>query len=242
LVTLLTTFCAASAVAQTVVKGKLVDAETNEGLIGASVMVEGTSQGTITDMDGSFTLSVKSGTGTLFFKYIGYKDQKMKVTKKGTVDLGTIKMEPDAVALADVTITSSIAIQRKTPVAVSTIDPVFIEEKLGTQEFPEILKSTPGIYATKNGGGYGDSKVNMRGFQSANVAILVNGIPMNDMEWGGVYWSNWTGLTDVARSVQSQRGIGASKVSVPSVGGSINVITRTIDAKKRWICILCNGE
>jgi len=232
LVTLLTTFCAASAVAQTVVKGKLVDAETNEGLIGASVMVEGTSQGTITDMDGSFTLSVKSGTGTLFFKYIGYKDQKMKVTKKGTVDLGTIKMEPDAVALADVTITSSIAIQRKTPVAVSTIDPVFIEEKLGTQEFPEILKSTPGIYATKNGGGYGDSKVNMRGFQSANVAILVNGIPMNDMEWGGVYWSNWTGLTDVARSVQSQRGIGASKVSVPSVGGSINVITRTIDAKK----------
>ena len=162
LVTLLTTFCAATSVAQSVVKGKLVDAETNEGLIGASVMVEGTSQGIITDLDGSFTLTLKSGTGTLLFKYIGYKDQKMKVTKKkGTVDLGTVKMEADAVALADVTITSSIAIQRKTPVAVSTIDPVFIEEKLGTQEFPEVLKSTPGVYATKNGGGYGDAKINM---------------------------------------------------------------------------------
>jgi len=232
LVTLLTTFCTVAAVAQTVVKGKLVDAETNEGLIGASVTVEGTSQGAVTDLDGSFTLSVKSGTGTLIFKYIGYKDQKMKVSKKGTADLGTIKMEPDAVALSDVTITSSIAIQRKTPVAVSTIDPVFIEEKLGTQEFPEILKSTPGVYATKNGGGYGDSKINMRGFQSANVAVMVNGIPMNDMEWGGLYWSNWAGLSDVTRSMQTQRGLGASKVSAPSVGGSINIVTRTIDAKK----------
>ena len=232
LVALLTTFCAASAVAQTVVKGKVVDAETNEPLIGASVMVEGTTQGVVTDLDGLFTLNVKSAKKTLFFKYIGYNDLKMKVGQTGKVDLGTVKMEANAVALSDITITSSIAIQRKTPVAVSTVDPIFIEEKLGTQEFPEILKSTPGVYATKNGGGYGDSKINMRGFQSANVAVMVNGVPMNDMEWGGVYWSNWTGLTDVARSIQTQRGLGASKVSAPSVGGSINVVTRTIDAKK----------
>ncbi len=232
LVALLTTFCAANVVAQNVVKGKVVDAESNEPLIGASVMVEGTTQGVVTDLDGSFTLNVKSATKTLLFKYIGYKNLKMKIAQTKNVDLGVVKMEADAVALGDITITSSIAVQRKTPVAVSTVDPVFIEEKLGTQEFPEILKSTPGVYATKNGGGYGDSKINMRGFQSANVAVMVNGVPMNDMEWGGVYWSNWTGLTDVARSIQSQRGIGASKVSAPSVGGSINIITRTIDAKK----------
>ncbi|WP_321423945.1 TonB-dependent receptor domain-containing protein [uncultured Bacteroides sp.] len=242
LVALLTTFCAASAVAQTVVKGKVVDAETNEPLIGASVMVEGTTQGVVTDLDGLFTLNVKSAKKTLFFKYIGYNDLKMKVGQTGKVDLGTVKMEANAVALSDITITSSIAIQRKTPVAVSTVDPIFIEEKLGTQEFPEILKSTPGVYATKNGGGYGDSKINMRGFQSANVAVMVNGVPMNDMEWGGVYWSNWTGLTDVARSIQTQRGLGASKVSAPSVGGSINVVTRTIDAKKGGFVSYAMGD
>ena len=242
LLALLTTFCAATAVAQNVIKGKVVDAETNDPLIGASVMVEGTTQGVITDVDGAFTLNVKSAKKTLFFKYIGYKDLKMKVAKTGTVDLGTVNMEADAVALADVTITSSIAIQRKTPVAVSTVDPIFIEEKLGTQEFPEILKSTPGVYATKNGGGYGDSKINMRGFQSANVAVMVNGVPMNDMEWGGVYWSNWTGLTDVARSIQTQRGLGASKVSAPSVGGSINIVTRTIDAKKGGFVSYAMGD
>lgn len=141
-------------------------------------------------------------------------------------------MEPDAVMLADVTITSSIAVARKTPVAVSTIDPVFIEEKLGTQEFPEILKSTPGIYATKDGGGFGDSKINIRGFKSENSAMMVNGVPMNGMENNKVYWSNWSGLSDVTRSIQVQRGLGAAKVASPAVGGSINIITKTTEAKK----------
>ena len=165
LVAVLSVFSTA-AFAQTTVRGQLVDSETGEPLVGAAVMVEGTTQGSTTDIDGYFKQSVASNS-TLLFKYVGYKDQKKKITQKGaSVELGIIKMQPDAVMLADVTITSSVAVARKTPVAVSTIDPVFIEEKLGSQEFPEILKSTPGIYTTKDGGGYGDSKTNVRGFKS----------------------------------------------------------------------------
>ena len=134
--------------------------------------------------------------------------------------------------LADVTITSSVAVARKTPVAVSTVDPVFIEDRLGSQEFPEILKSTPGIYTTKDGGGYGDAKTTVRGFKSENVAMMVNGVPMNGMENNKVYWSNWSGLSDVTRSMQVQRGLGASKVSSPAVGGSINIITKSTEAQK----------
>ncbi len=231
LVAVLSAFSAA-AFAQTTVRGQLVDSETGEPLVGAAVMVEGTTQGSVTDIDGYFKQSVASNA-TLLFKYVGYKDLKKKVTQKGaSVNLGTIRMEPDAVMLKDVVITSSVAVARKTPVALSTVDPVYIEEKLGTQEFPEILKSTPGVYATKNGGGYGDSKINMRGFQAANIGVMVNGVPVNDMEWGGVYWSNWAGLSDVTRSMQTQRGLGASKVSSPSVGGTINIVTRTTDQKK----------
>ncbi|WP_303207647.1 TonB-dependent receptor [Bacteroides oleiciplenus] len=231
LVAVLSIFSAA-AFAQTTVRGQLVDSETGEPLVGAAVMVEGTSQGTVTDIDGYFKQSVAQG-GTLLFKYVGFKDLKKKITQKGaSVDLGAIKMEPDAVMLADVTITSSVAVARKTPVAVSTLDPVFIEEKLGSQEFPEILKSTPGIYSTKDGGGFGDSKVNIRGFKSENSAMMVNGVPMNGMENNKVYWSNWSGLSDVTRSMQVQRGLGASKVSSPAVGGSINIITKSTDAKK----------
>ena len=103
---------------------------------------------------------------------------------------------------------------------------------MGSQEFPEILKSTPGIYTTKDGGGYGDAKTTVRGFKSENVAMMVNGVPMNGMENNKVYWSNWSGLSDVTRSMQVQRGLGASKVSSPAVGGSINIITKSTEAQK----------
>ena len=231
LVAMLSLFTSA-AWAQTTVHGQLVDAETGEPLVGAAVMVEGTTQGSVTDIDGYFKQSVASNA-TLLFKYIGYKDQKKKITQKGaSVELGTIKMQPDAVMLSDVTITSSVAVARKTPVAVSTVDPVFIEEKLGSQEFPEILKSTPGIYTTKDGGGYGDAQTRIRGFKSENVAMMINGVPMNGMENQKVYWSNWAGLSDVTRSMQVQRGLGAAKVSVPAVGGSINIVTKSTEAKR----------
>ena len=225
--------CSTLAFAQTtIVRGQLVDSETSEPLVGATVMVRAISEWSITDYDGYFEQSVAMG-GTLVFKYVGYKDLTRKITQKGaSADLGVIEMDPDAVMLKDVVVTSSVAVARKTPVAVSTIQPVFIEEKLGTKEFPEILKSTPGVYATKQGGGFGDSRINMRGFESENIAVMINGVPMNDMEWGGLYWSNWAGLTDVTRSMQTQRGLGASKVSAPSVGGSINIITKTVDAEK----------
>ncbi|MCD8029724.1 MAG: carboxypeptidase-like regulatory domain-containing protein [Bacteroides sp.] len=231
LVAMLMVCSAATAFAQITVRGQVVDAESGEPLIGAAVTVEGTTQGSITDIDGNFTQNV-APNATLVIRYLGYKDYTRKITGSGTVNLGKIELSLDAVALADVTITSSIAVARKTPVAMSTVDPVYIEERLGTQEFPELLKSTPGVYVTREGGGYGDSDINMRGFKAANVAVMVNGVPMNDMEWGGVYWSNWTGIAEVTRVMQTQRGLGASKVSAPSIGGSINIITRTIDAKK----------
>jgi hypothetical protein len=224
--------CVSTALAQSV-KGRIIDAATEEPLIGASVVVQGTTNGTVTDFDGYFTLEIAAKRATLKLSYIGYKDKMVKVNRQGkSLNLKTIKMDPDVVTMKDVVVTSSIAVSRKTPVALSTIDPVFIADKLGTKEFPEILKSTPGVYATKSGGGFGDAKINMRGFKSENIAVMINGVPMNDMEWGGLYWSNWAGLSDVTRSMQTQRGLGASKVSAPSVGGSINIVTNSINAKK----------
>ena len=191
--------------------------------------VPGTSQGVSTDVDGNFTL--KTDAKEIEISYVGYVPTKKPVTGPNA-RLGIIQMEPDAVALQDVIVMQSVAVQRKTPVAVSTVNAEEISYKLGGQEFPEILKSTPGVYVTKDGGGFGDSKINMRGFQAANVAVMVNGVPVNDMEWGGVYWSNWAGLSDVTRSMQTQRGLGASKISSPSVGGSVNIVTNGIEAKQ----------
>ncbi|MBO5188899.1 MAG: TonB-dependent receptor [Alistipes sp.] len=221
-----------TAAAQTVVSGTVLD-EYQQPLIGANVLVPGTTQGTTTDVNGTFTLNVGKGVDAVQISFLNYKTATHKVNSSASrQNLGTIAMEPDAIKMDDVVITQSIAVQRKTPVAVSTVSAADIEYKLGSQEFPEILKATPGVYATKEGGGYGDSKINLRGFKSENIAVMVNGVPMNDMEGGAVYWSNWAGLSDVTRTMQVQRGLGASKVSNPSVGGSINIVTNTIDAKK----------
>ena len=52
------------------------------------------------------------------------------------------------------------------------------------------------------------------------------------MENGRVFWSNWAGLSDVTTAMQVQRGLGSSKLAISSVGGTINIITKTTDKKK----------
>lgn len=221
--------CTTVIIAQSTVKGIVMEAGVNMSLPGANVIEKGTSNGVITDFDGNFTIQTQSASGEIVITYVGYTSKTIAFS--GDTDLGTIMLESSQVGLQEVQIIASVAVDRKTPVAVSTVRAADIEFKLGTQEFPEILNSTPGIYTTKTGGGYGDAKTRIRGFQSENVAVMINGIPVNDMENGAVYWSNWAGLGDVTSSMQVQRGLGASKVAVPSIGGTINVITKTSDVE-----------
>jgi hypothetical protein len=96
-----------------------------------------------------------------------------------------------------------------------------------------VLNSTPGVYATQQGGGDGDARINIRGFNQRNVAVMLDGLPVNDMENGWVYWSNWFGLDAVTRNIQVQRGLGASKLALPSVGGTMNIITAGIQNKRK---------
>ncbi len=224
------------AIAQTgTIKGRILDPETNESLIGANAVISGTTQGATTDIDGYFTIeNVEAGNVTINISFIGYSSINKTITVNvgQTTDMGEITLETNMIGLREVEVIASVAIDRKTPVAVSTIKAEFISEKIGSQEFPEILKSTPGVYATRAGGGFGDGRINIRGFESENVAVLINGVPVNDMENGRVYWSNWAGLTDATRTIQVQRGLGASKVAVPSIGGTINIISKASDFEK----------
>lgn len=137
---------------------------------------------------------------------------------------------------------TDIAKDRKTPVAVSTIKSAQIIERVGNQELVEVLNTTPSVYATKGGGGFGDSGITLRGFESRNVAVMVNGMPVNDMEGGTVYMSNWTGLADVTSTMQVQRGLGSSKLAIASVGGTMNFLTRSADMKQGGVVRLGIGN
>ncbi|MEZ4888956.1 MAG: TonB-dependent receptor [Chitinophagales bacterium] len=229
---LLSLLISAGAFAQ--VSGTITDGETGEPLVGATVLVKGTTQGTVTNFDGDFALKgLSDGSHDLVMTYIGYTEQEMNVTVSGgKADVGEVKLASSAIGLSAVQVIASVAVDRKTPVAVSTIKAEQIEAKLGNQEFPEILKSTPSIYTTKQGGGFGDARINVRGFSQENVALLINGLSVSGMEDNKVYWSNWAGLGDVTRTIQVQRGLGASRMAISSVGGTINIITKTTDQEK----------
>jgi len=204
-------------------------------LPGANIVEKGTTNGTTTDFDGKFSLKVSEGSGTADVSFIGYSNKNISynVAAGETKDLGTITLTSDN-TLEEVVIKGviDIAKDRETPVAVSTIRAEVIQEKLGSQEFPEILKTTPSVYATKSGGGFGDARITIRGFRQENIAVLINGVPVNDMENSAVYWSNWAGLSDVTSAIQVQRGLGSSKLAISSVGGTINVVTRTSQQKE----------
>ena len=131
----------------------------------------------------------------------------------------------DVVALSALEVLASRA-DETTPVAYTNVSKEEMEIRLGSQDIPMILNTTPSVYATGQGGGAGDARINVRGFNQRNVAVMINGVPQNDMENGWVYWSNWFGLDAVTSNIQVQRGLGASKLAIPSVGGTMNIITK----------------
>jgi outer membrane receptor for ferrienterochelin and colicin len=118
------------------------------------------------------------------------------------------------------------------PVAVTKIDTKKITEELASRDLPMLLNGTAGVYATHQGGGDGDARINVRGFDQRNVGVMIDGVPVNDMENGAVYWSNWFGLDAITSQMQVQRGLGATKIAMPSIGGTINIITQGVGTKK----------
>lgn len=220
--------------AQTQLKGVVTDGSTP--LAGASILIKGSSAGTSTDRDGAFTLRSPSESGTLSIRVLGYLTREVSFSA-GTTDLGRIVLEPDDLqSIGEVVVVGKGIIDvadRKTPIAVSTISPLEIQEKSGANiEFPELMKNTPSIYVADQAGGFGDSKMFVRGFDQSNTAFLLNGQPINGMEDGNMYWSNWSAMSDVANVIQVQRGLGSSKLAISSVGGTVNIITRATDMQR----------
>ncbi len=212
------------------IRGTVRSESGQETLPGVNVTIKGTTAGTVTDINGQYALEAEVGD-ILEFSFVGMQDKEVPVDGSSRV-IDVVLSEEVAMLEEFVVAVSMIARDRETPVAISTISAEVISEKLGSQEFPEILKSTPSVYATKDGGGFGDGRINMRGFDSNNIGVLINGVPVNDMENGRVYWSNWAGLSDVTQTMQVQRGLGASRLAISSVGGTINIVTQTTDRKK----------
>ena len=141
--------------AQNTISGTVTDASTGEALPGANVVVLGTNMGAAATADGSYSISnVPDGTYTITSSVIGYSDdsQSVNVSESATVNFS---LSVSALELSALEVLASRA-DEKTPVAYTNISKAEVEARLGSQDIPMILNTTPSVYATQQGGGAGD--------------------------------------------------------------------------------------
>jgi TonB-linked SusC/RagA family outer membrane protein len=162
------------------ITGVVVDTH-NEPVIGASVLEKGTSNGTITDVDGKYTLKVASGS-TLIFSYIGYKTQEKVVTNQPVIN---ISMAEDAEQLEEVVVVG-YGVQKKSSMtaAVASVSAKEIAKQVTANVASALQGRTPGVEVLQNGGeAGGDVSILIRGagtFGSTEPLYIVDGAVSNN--------------------------------------------------------------
>jgi iron complex outermembrane receptor protein len=162
------------------VTGTVLD-ETGEPLIGATVMEVGTTQGTITDFDGNFQLSVSANATQISVSYVGYKSQTVKIPATGKV---TVKMALDATMLQE-TVVIGYGVQRKSDLTGSVSNVSSKDFNQGVVSSPEQLINgkVSGVQIVNGGGSpSAGSTIRIRGGASLNASndplIVLDGVPM----------------------------------------------------------------
>lgn len=179
--------------AQNTISGKVTSA--SESLPGVNVLVLGTSQGTVTDADGKYSITVPNG-GSLVFSFIGYVSQTVAVNNRSVID---IKLEQEAKNL-DVVIVTALGIKRESKTlgyATSTVD----ADQISVNRTPNVMSTLQGKMAGVNittmaTGPAGTSKIRIRGQSSFsgqnNPLIVINGVPVDNSNYamGGTFVNN----------------------------------------------------
>jgi TonB-dependent receptor len=225
------------------IKGIITDAGSGEPLLGATVIIQGSSIGAATDVDGKYLISLApEGEHVLHISYVGYnsKDIKVKVIAGETLEINE-KLMSSAVQLTDVVVTAQLEGQASAinqQLTSNTIVNVVSKDKI--QELPdqnaaETLARLPGISIQRNNGE--GQKVVVRGLSPRFSAITVNGVQLPATSQPGSFSNDGTGSAD-DRSVDLSmispdvlEGIEVFKALRPdldgdAIGGTVNFTTK----------------
>ncbi|MDN5201085.1 SusC/RagA family TonB-linked outer membrane protein [Fulvivirgaceae bacterium BMA10] len=186
---LLVMFCSlcifSSAIAQqATVSGKITSAEDDSSVPGVSILLKGTSIGTVTDSDGNYKLSIPSSDGILTISFIGFETQEIEIAGRSTINVVLI---PDVKQLGEVVVTALGVSREQSSLgySVQSIGGDAIKEA-GTSNVIDALRGqVAGVQINNSGGqaGGGTSMV-IRGFSSINYSnqplFIVDGIPINN--------------------------------------------------------------
>ncbi|MBC3846120.1 TonB-dependent receptor [Winogradskyella echinorum] len=219
--------------AQSSISGIVKDTE-GMTLPGVNVILEGTSKGAVSDMDGNYIISnVENGTYTIIGSYLGFKTFKKSITIDGSDITVDITMAEDAESLDQVVITGVVNPKSKleSSVSVSTIDAKLIEQA-APRSAGELFRNVPGIRA-ESSGGEGNANFNVRGVPvssggSRYFQIQEDGLPLNlfgDTSFGNS--DNFLRIDSNIARVEAIRGGSASTQTSNGPAGIINMISKT---------------
>lgn len=205
--------------------GRVTNKTSGNPIEGVSIYLEDSKTGTYSKEDGTFVLrDVSLGEHTIYARFVGFRTLSEKINVEKNISTRVMfEMEIEAIKVEGITISANRAVARETPVSFTNINEETIKEKYTTGDMPQMLDDIPGLFSTTSG--LGEAEITMRGFDAQKIQILINGVPVNDPESQVVYWSNWTGLSSNVKSVQVQRGAGASLYGSGAFGGSVNIET-----------------
>ncbi|MHA7130399.1 TonB-dependent receptor [Algoriphagus namhaensis] len=216
-----------AALAQESLSGKVLDAQTGDPLIGASVWTEKVGRGAVTDDSGRFTLTkLPSGEVRLKISYLGYETYEESISIPYSGDL-EVRLESRDL-LTEEFIVSATRASSTTPTTFKTIDKEELAKRNLGQDIPILLNFTPSVVSHSDAGaGVGYTGLRIRGTDQTRINATINGIPLNDAESHGVFWVNMPDFASSVDNVQIQRGVGTSTNGAATFGASLNFQTDT---------------
>ncbi|WP_033959744.1 TonB-dependent receptor [Psychroserpens jangbogonensis] len=202
---------------QTLIKGSVKDAVTNEPIPDVTITIEETSQTTTTDGLGVFTFSsnVPLGEQVLKISKEGYitKRYPIVVNEGQTVDITDMSL--------DIDVTDSVDL-----FTISLTDDELNDDTSGSDNISGLLQSSLDIFQRTAAFEFSSSFFRVRGLDSDNGSVLINGIEMNKQYNGRPQWSNWGGLNDVMRNQELTSGLTPSAYNFGGILGTSNISTR----------------
>ncbi|HAH49924.1 MAG TPA: TonB-dependent receptor [Balneola sp.] len=217
---MLSTFAAA----QIQISGKVLEAQTKEPLIGATVLQTGTNNGVSTNTDGSFEIDLLDGEeSSIRISFTGFKSETITVVRSHS-EL-KILLLPDTY-VSDEVLVEATRVDESIPVTFSNLDKEEIQKRNLGQDVPYLLNLTPSTVVTSDAGaGIGYTGIRIRGVDPSRINVTINGIPVNDAESHGVFWVDLPDIASSIENIQVQRGVGTSTNGAGAFGSSINLQT-----------------
>ncbi len=193
-----------------------------EPLIGANVLIKGTTKGVVTNFDGDYVLyNLDNGKYTLLFSYGGTPSEtQVNINGKDVILNHDISFTLNTITV------NAITAKDDTPATFTNLDKEKIEANNLGQDVPFLLKWTPSTVVTSDAGaGIGYTGIRIRGSDPSRTNVTINGIPLNDAESQGVFWVDLPDFASSTDVIQIQRGVGTSTNGAGAFGASINLQT-----------------